>query len=150
MEGSELQSMEVQVVFKTTLPDSFRVDETQIQLSAASHNKDLTAVLTQLMDDSNVDPALINGKKFNFMVNDTFLTDDLASLLAKLNLSNESVIEVFYLFALEKPKPKHTSPQDEWVSAICPLASYLNDKAKSYAVALMNGDLKIYDAKHAE
>jgi hypothetical protein len=137
-------------VFKTTLPDQFKVDETQIQLSAASHTKDLTSVLTQLMDDSSVDPASISGKKFNFLVNDTFLTEDLAGLLKQLNLTNESVIEVYYLFALEKPKPKHTSPQDEWVSAIAPLASYLNEKAKSYAVALMNGDLKIYDQKHAE
>jgi len=107
---TEHQSMEVQVVFKTTLPDNFKVEETQIQLSANSRTKDLTAVLTQLMDDCNVDPQSISGKKFNFLINDTFLTEDLAGLLTKLKMSNESVIEVFYLFALEKPKPKHTSP----------------------------------------
>lgn len=140
---------EVSVVFSTTLPDTFKVDNTQVQLPASSKAKDLTAVLTQLMEDSAVDMASVKGKKFNFMVNDQFLTEDLGALLERLKLSNEQVIEVFYLFALEKPKPKHTSPQDEWVAAISPLADYLHAQG-SYAVALMNGDFKLYNSQHSE
>lgn len=84
------------------------------------------------------------------MVNNQFLTSTLAELVSRLAISNESVIELFYLFALEKPKPKHTSPQDEWVSCISSLRHFVNEKAKSYVVGLMNGDLKVYDSKHAE
>ena len=140
-------SMEVQVVFKTTLAEEYKVDETQIQLSANSTVKDLTSVLKQLMEHSCADTK---GRKFNFMINNSFLTSNLAALLQAQGISNESTVEVYYLFALEKPKPKHTSPQDEWVSAVKSLHHFVNEKAKSYAVGLMNGDLKIYDSKHAE
>jgi hypothetical protein len=64
-------------------------------------------------------------------VNDTFLTEDLGTLLTELHLSNESTIEVYYLLALEKPKPKHSSPQDEWVSVITPLQGYLQNESAS-------------------
>lgn len=33
---------------------------------------------------------------------------------------------------------------------ICPLNHFVNEKAKSYVVGLMNGDFKLYDNKHAE
>lgn len=52
------------------------------------------------------------------MVDNVFITSTLSELLERLNKSNESTIEVFYLIALDKPKPKHTSPQDEWTSVI--------------------------------
>jgi len=73
----------------------------------------LTNVLKQLFTS---DVAV--NKKFNFMVDNVFLTSTLTELLERLNKSNESTIEVFYLIALDKPKPKHTSPQDEWTSVI--------------------------------
>lgn len=139
-------SAEFSVTLKTNLPEEFRVEETQIQLSSASTTKDLTSVLLQLFDDSQA----VKGRKFNFMVNNQFLTSTLAELVSRLAISNESVIDVYYLFALEKPKPKHTSPQDEWVSCISSLRHFVNEKAKSYVVGLMNGDLKVYDSKHAE
>lgn len=139
-------STEFAVVFKTNLPEEFRVEETEIQLATSSTSKDLTQVLLQLYNDSSV----VEKRKFNFMVNNTFLTSTLGELLTRLSFSNESTVEVWYLFALEKPKPKHTSPQDEWVSVICPLRHYMNEKAKSYVVGLMNGDVKLYDHKHAE
>ena len=37
------------------------------------------------------------------MVNDTFLNLSLQDLLEHLKLSTETTIEVYYLFALEKP-----------------------------------------------
>ena len=84
------------------------------------------------------------------MVDNTFLNSTLFELLDRLQKSNEQVIEVFYLFALEKPKPKHTSPQDEWIATIQPLQHFVNEKAKSYVVGLMNGDIKICSKEHAE
>ena len=84
------------------------------------------------------------------MIKNTFLSTTLGDLLAQLGQSNETIVEVYYLFALGKPKPKHSSPQDEWIFVICPLNHFVNEKAKSYVVGLMNGDIKLYDNKHAE
>lgn len=134
-------STEVQVAFKTNLPEQFAVPSTQIQLGGASTNKDLSSVLRQLMSDSDIESA---GRKFQFMVNDTFLTSTLVELMERLKISNESAVEVFYSFALEKPKPKHTSPQDEWVGSIS-THSLADGKAHPYVVGLMNGDLKLFD-----
>ncbi len=92
----------------------------------------------------------MKGRKLNFMVQNTFLSSTLGELITSLNQSNETIVEVYYLFALEKPKPKHSSPQDEWISVICPLNHFVNEKSKSYVVGLMNGDIKLYDNKHAE
>ena len=64
----------------------------------------------QLFEDKSVSKELIGNRKFNFMVQNCFMTSTLGDLLTTLNVSNESVVEVFYLFALEKPKPTHTSP----------------------------------------
>lgn len=84
------------------------------------------------------------------MVDNTFLSSTISELLDRLSKSNEHTIEVYYLFALEKPKPKHTSPQDEWVSLIAPLTHFVNEKAKSYVAGFMNGDIKLFDNKHSE
>ena len=86
----------------------------------------------------------------NFMVNNTFLNLTLQELLEQLSLSNESVIDVYYLFALEKPKPKKSIPQDEWISTIGSLRHIMNQKGKSYVAGFFNGDVKLFDTKHQE
>ena len=48
----------------------------------------------------------IKGRKMNFMVNDTFMNLSIQDLLEQLKLSTETTIEVYYLFALDKPKPR--------------------------------------------
>lgn len=48
----------------------------------------------------------IMGRKMNFMVNDTFMNLSIQDLLEQLKLSTETTIEVYYLFALDKPKPR--------------------------------------------
>ena len=65
-------------------------------------------------------------------------------------MSNETVIDINYLFSLEKPKPKQSTPCDEWISSIASLKHILNEKAKSYAVGFFNGDVKVYGSGHAE
>ena len=84
------------------------------------------------------------------MVNDTFLTINVHELMLQLELSNESVIDINYLFALEKPKPTKSTPCDEWISTIAPLTHIVNEKVKSYAVGFFNGDVKVYGSGHAE
>ena len=66
------------------------------------------------------------------MVSNTFLTGTFQELIDKLGgqISSEQSIEVFYTFALEKPKPTHSLPQDEWISSIHSLSHILNEKAK--------------------
>ena len=84
------------------------------------------------------------------MVNETFLTLDIRELMLLLELSNEQVLDVQYFFALEKPKPKQSTPCDEWISQVQPLRHILNEKAKSYCVSFFNGDLGLYNSKHAQ
>jgi len=146
MESENLTS-ECQIIFKTTLPEEFQVPETEIQVPSGSGAKDLTSILLQLFEDKAEE---LKARKFNFLVDNTFLSSTLHELLTRLGKSNESVIEIFYLFALEKPKPKHTSPQDEWVGSIKSLRHFQNDKAKSYCAGFLNGDLKVFGKEHAE
>lgn len=65
----------------------------------------------------------------------------------RLNLTGENVIEIWYSFALEKPKPTVSLPQEEWISVIESLKHDKNIKAKTYAAAFFNGDVKIIDGK---
>ena len=45
MEDTTMMTTEVSIVFKTSLPDEFKVPETQIQLPTSSAGKDLTQIL---------------------------------------------------------------------------------------------------------
>ena len=120
-------------------------------MSTSSTTKELTSIVKQLLLEENDDESLkkeLASKKLNFMVNNTFLVLTLQELLEQLSLSNESIIDVYYLFALEKPKPKKSTPTDEWISAISSLSHIENKKAKSYTVGFFNGDVKLYDSKH--
>ena len=90
---------------------------------------------------------LLKTRKMQFMVNDTFLTATLQDLMDKLQINSETVIEVWYSFALEKPKPKISVPQDEWISVIRSLYHGKNDKTRSYVVGFFNGDIKLFDGK---
>ena len=66
-------------------------------------------------DEGRVSTEDLKARKLNFMVTNTFLTGTFQELLDKLGgqISSEQSIEVFYTFALEKPKPTHSLPQDE-------------------------------------
>lgn len=136
------------------MPERYQVPPTEINLSTESTSKDLTKIVKQLMLEENEgDESLekeIKSKKFNFMINETFLTLNINELLMQLELSNETVIDINYMFSLEKPKPTQSTPCDEWISTIAPLTHIVNEKAKSYCVGFFNGDVKVYDSKHAE
>ena len=126
----------------------------EINLSTDSTVKDLTKIVKQLLIEENEGDEEfekeIAGRKFNFMINETFLTIDIKELLLQLNISNETCVDINYLFSLEKPKPTKSNPCDEWISSIASLQHILNEKAKSYAVGFFNGDVKVYSSGHAE
>jgi hypothetical protein len=72
-------------------------------------------------------------------------------LIDKLSINTEQTVEIYYTIALEKPKPSHSIPQEEWVSCIKSLSHIVNEKAKTYIVGFFNGDLKVYDpSNHSE
>ena len=100
--------MEVQCRFKTTLPEKYQVhDDAVISVSTNSSTKELTQIVKQLLTEDNDDEKFakeLNAKKLNFMVNNTFLTLTLQDLLEQLSMSNEMTVDIYYLFALEKPK----------------------------------------------
>jgi hypothetical protein len=81
------------------------------------------------------------------MINDVFLTTTLQDLMDRLQYTGEHLLQIWYSFALDKPKPSVSLPQEEWISAICSLKHEKNIKAKSYVAAFFNGDLKVLDGK---
>ena len=147
-------TMEIQCRFVTGMPERFQVPPTEISLSTNSTSKDLTKIVKELLleeheGDENFAKE-IGSKKFNFMVNETFLTLNIHELMLQLSLSNENLIDIHYLFALEKPKPTKSNPCDEWISSIAQLNHVVNEKSKSYAVGFFNGDVKVFDSSHSE
>lgn len=72
------------------------------------------------------------------------MTGTLQDLMDKLSLSSESVLELHYAFALDKPKLAATLPQEEWISCIKPLSYFENTAASDYLVAFFNGDVKLF------
>ena len=120
-------------------------------MGSNSTNKDLTEVVKSMLEDEGTldDQHLkeLKSRKLQFMINDTFLTTTLQELMDKVQLTSEHVLEIWYSFALDKPKPKISIPQDEWVSVLTSLRHLKNLKAKTYVAAFFNGDIKIYDGK---
>lgn len=106
---ADMLTKEVQVCFKTTLPERYQVPDMEIAMSTAATGKQLTSVVFQLLkEEKGQDSELmaeLKAKKLNFMVNDTFLNLSLQDLIDHLSLSTEAVIDIYYFFALEKPKP---------------------------------------------
>ena len=92
------------------MPERYQVPDSEITLSTASTSKELTQIVKQLMMEENEGDddfeKEIKGRKMNFMVNDTFMNLSIQDLLEQLKLSTETTIEVYYLFALDKPKPR--------------------------------------------
>ena len=65
-----------------------------------------------------------------------------------LSLTNEKILEINYIFALDRPKQKSSQPQDEWISVIKSLG---DNTSGTYVAGFFNGDVKLYDGqKHAE
>ena len=152
--NAEAMTMEIQCRFVTGMPERYQVPPVEINLSTDSTAKDLTKIVKQLLLEENEGDEQfekeIASKKFNFMINETFLTLNIQELLLQLSISNETCVDINYLFALEKPKPTQSTPCDEWISSIAPLTHILNEKAKSYTVGFFNGDVKVYGSGHAE
>jgi hypothetical protein len=92
-----------------------------------------------------VSPDEIKSRKLSFMVKNVFLTQTLQDLLDKVGVNAEESVEIWYTFALEKPKLTKSSPQEEWVSVVKSLSHIMNEKAKTYIVGFFNGDLKVFD-----
>jgi hypothetical protein len=52
----------------------------------------------------------IKSRKLNFMIKDTFLTQTLQDLIDKVGANTEESVEIWYTFALEKPKLTKSLP----------------------------------------
>ena len=81
------------------------------------------------------------------MIKNVFLTATVQDLLDKVSVNTEESVEIWYSFALEKPKLQSSIPQDEWISVVKSLSHIMNEKEKTYVVGFFNGDLKVFD-KH--
>jgi hypothetical protein len=64
-----------------------------------------------MQDEGKVKIEELKSRKLNFMINNTFLTGSLQELLDKVGiLSTEESVDVYYTFALDKPKPTASIP----------------------------------------
>ena len=77
--------MEIQCRFVTGMPERYQVPSVEISLSTTSTAKDLTKIVKELLLEENEgDESFakeIGSKKFNFMVNETFLTINMHELM---------------------------------------------------------------------
>ena len=102
---------EIECVFRTSLPEQYHVPDVPIQLSGASNAKDLTKIVQQLLiEEANIDEKEVKQRKLNFLVENTFLSSSLQAVIDQLNITSEKTLEIYYMFALDKPKPKHSMP----------------------------------------
>ena len=106
---------EVQCTFRTSLPEQYKVpEEVEIQLQTTSGNKELSSIVKQMIEDDGLldekDAEEMKTRKLQFMVNDSFITTNLQETIDKLGILGETVIEIWYSFALDKPKPKISIP----------------------------------------
>lgn len=85
MQANTTMTAEVQVIFKTTLPEEYHVPDVTININTGAGNKELTQIVKQLLnDEGRVSSDDLKSKKFNFMVSNTFLTGNFQELLDKL------------------------------------------------------------------
>lgn len=141
---------EVQCTFRTSLPERYQVpEEVEIQLQTSSTSKELSAIVKQMIEDDGLldeaESKEIKTRKLQFMVNDTFITTTLQETIERLSLSSETIIQIWYAFALDKPKPKLSMPQDDWISVIKALS--FSEETDLYACGFYNGDIKILNGK---
>jgi hypothetical protein len=71
------------------------------------------------------------------VIQDVFLSGTLQNLMEELQLSGETVLQVSYFFALDKPKPEKSIPQDEWIS-------HLSFHGDYFVASFFNGDVKLF------
>lgn len=69
---------QIQCEFQTALPTEFQVEAIQIDISTSATTKQLSLILKQLLADTGRLPQeQIDKSKFNFMVDNVFLTSTL-------------------------------------------------------------------------
>ena len=56
------------------------------------------------------DEDMLKTRKLQFMINDVFLTTTLQDLMDRLSLTGEHILEIWYSFSLDKPKPSLSLP----------------------------------------
>ena len=85
--------------------------------------------------------------KFEFLVNGQMLREDLGSMMKRMNLSNDEVVEITYTFAMHKPKEDQKIENDEWIRVIKSLFTTENtEEADAYAAGFFDGSVKLYDS----
>ena len=116
-------------------------------MATSSVALELGQIVKQLVAENDLDDesaGLLKGRKLMFMVQNSIMTGTLQDLMDKLALSSESVLELHYAFALDKPKLAASLPQEEWISRIRPMSQFGSNKATDYIVAFFNGDVKLF------
>jgi len=84
------------------------------------------------------------------LINDKILSTSIQGFIEKYHIHVEKSLEIYYSFAIDKPKETASIPQEEWISTLRPLTHILNEKPKTYLATFFNGDIKLFSKTNKE
>jgi len=140
----ESVSTEVFCVFKTNLADKYKIPEDRYTINSNMTDRELNQFINKLIQAEN-DLEEETSYNFEFLFKNDFIRGTLRSHLIKHQVSaEEETIEIFYCFALEKPKLTKTIQEEDWVWDISKFDGLLNEKGY-YGVAHFDGSVAIFN-----
>lgn len=131
---------QITAVFKTELPEEYKVEELPITLETKSKSEVLSEVVTQLLENDSKS----SNNQFCFRINGKLLRSNLKSHIKKYNLSPETTIEIFYSFAPVLPSLAESNSEEDWISSIVADKS-LATLYTGFFVSTFGGSLSIYN-----
>jgi len=140
----ESVSSEVFCVFKTNLADKYKIPDDRYTVNSNMTDRELNQFINKLLQAEN-DLEEEPTYNFEFLFKGDFIRGTLKSHLIKHQVSaEEETIEIFYCFALEKPKLTKTIQEEDWVWDISKFDGLLNEKGY-YGVAHFDGSVAIFN-----
>ena len=114
-------------VFKTDLPEEYRVPANKLDIQANFTQNELNQTLTQLLAALKKP----SNKTFDFVIKGELLRGTIRSHLLKVGLATEKNVEVFYVDAFGSPKVGKTAKGQNWVNKLFYAESNIKRRLKS-------------------
>ena len=139
---------EVFCLFKSNLPERYKIDEDQpVNIQTSLNEKNLSEVIISMLREQNSDEEYPDDLRFEFMINSNFIRGNLKSHIVQHNISTEETLTIYYYFALKKPFLKQKNNEDDWISTISALYGIVEEE-RNYLVSLFNGSVSLYNSKN--
>jgi len=141
------EKREAVIVFKTNLPEQYRIDSTNLTIPITYTKENLNKLLKKLFEKERKSHE---NKNFEFYINNQILDTELITFLTnnEKDITSEQVLEIYYFFELSEPELINTVKEDEWIRKIVCLTSedsLINNNPTKYCVGLFNSEVSFYD-----